>query len=163
MISRLITALVALLMLGFVVAGCGDDEGSDGSGEPNTAAETTRTDDSTRDAEPAQKPDAKAKPSKGSDKRPAGSDAPPAETATPATREEQVDRCQKGVTSYQGLSRERIEHLQDLCAKAGSEDEEDVEEAAQEICATFVNGVKFDGAEEREAALSRCVESFGKR
>lgn len=142
MLKRLTTLLAALMLLAFVVAGCGDDGDSDSSGGGDTAAET-RTDDTTTDT--------------ADDTTDATVES--GDVEVPANLEEAVDNCKKSVGQAPQLSDEAKSKLEDICEKAGSGDQEQIQEAAREVCETIVSESIPEGSPGREAALSACESS----
>ena len=125
--KRLITLLAAIMLLAFVVAGCGDDDAGSGSNGGDTAAETET--DATIES---------------------------GDTSAPANLDEAVDRCKESINDSPQISDDAKSKLEGICEKAGSGDEQQVEEAAREVCETIVDESIPEGSPGREAALSAC-------
>jgi hypothetical protein len=170
MTKRLITLLAALLVLGFVAAGCGDDESdSAGNGDATSAQTVTDTDadtvtedetvtddvtetDTTTDADTVTEEQTETAEGGG-----AAAPAPPARTK---------ENCEKGINSAKQLDADVKEKLSSLCEKATSDDPDDVAEAAQEFCKTMVDNMYSQGgadtpqgAPSRDEALEQCEQA----
>lgn len=138
MAKRMITLMAALLVLGFVVTGCGDDESSGDSGETAAQTETvtdteteTVTDDTDTDADN-------------------GGAVVPAQV---------VERCKDGIDSAsQQLSDDAKNSLEDLCEKAGSGNAEDVKDAIAEVCKKNVASIP-EGVPGRDQAIAACEQA----
>lgn len=130
MTKRLITLMAALLVLGFVVAGCGDDDSSsDGSGD--TAAQTvteTVTEDTNADNGGAE---------------------------VPENLEQAVQQCRDNIEKAP-LSDDTKDSLQGICDKAGSGNAEDIKDAAAEVCKKIAGDSIPEGTPGREQALAAC-------
>jgi hypothetical protein len=136
MAKRLITLMAALLMLGFVAAGCGDD---DSSGDGGDTATQTVTETITEET---------------------GDDNGGGEAA-PRNVEEAVEQCKQGVASAPQLSDDTKDSLEDICERAGSGDEEDIREAAAEVCREIVEDTIPSGTPGRGQALDACDSNAG--
>jgi hypothetical protein len=143
MTKRLITLLAALLLLAFAAVGCGDDNGSDGSGGDKPAQAESGDDSGSSDS---------------------GNDATveSGDTEVPANLDEAIEQCKKSVNSAPNVSDDSKSKLEDICEKAGSGDQEDIEQAAREVCETIVKDSIPEGSPGRDAALSAC-ETAGKQ
>jgi len=151
MAKRMITLMAALLVLGFVVAGCGDDDSSSDNGD--TAAQTvtdTVTDDEvvtdtetvTDETEAETVPDVTSDDSGGA--------------VAPENLEQAIEQCRKNVNAAPQLSEDTKNDLEEICEKAGSGDQEDVREAAAEVCRKVVADTLPAGAPGRDQALEAC-------
>lgn len=132
MTKRLITLMAALLVLGFVVAGCGDDDNSGDSGD--TAAQTvteTVTDETDTDADNGG-------------------------AAVPANLEQAVEQCKANIEKAPQLSADTKDSLQEICEKAGSGNAEDIKDAAAEVCKKIAGDSIPEGTPGREQALAAC-------
>jgi ABC-type glycerol-3-phosphate transport system substrate-binding protein len=134
MTKRLITLLAALLLLAFA-AGCGDDNGSDSSGSDKPAQAESEKDATVESG------DAEA----------------------PANLDEAIEQCKKSVNQAPNVSDDSKSKLEDICEKAGSGDQEDIEAAAREVCETIVKDSIPEGSPGREAALSACESAGGQQ
>jgi hypothetical protein len=165
MSKRLITLLAALLVLGFVVTGCGDDE-SDSAGNGDTTAATvpgtdtgattgeeTATDDQTTTQDQTETDDETETDAGAGD---ATDTAKGGGAAAPTSRAQAVENCEKGVNAAKQLSADAKEKLTDLCEKAASGDPDDVREAAREVCKTIVEDTFPKDAPGRDQALESC-------
>jgi hypothetical protein len=160
MAKRLITLMAALLMLGFVATGCGDDDSS-GDSADTTAQTVTDTvteedvvtddkvvtdDEVVTDTETVTDPDVTSNDNGGA-------------AAVPENREQAVASCKKAVTSYPQISADTESDLEDLCEKAASGDEEQAREAGREVCKKIVDDVYPSGVPGKDKALNACQES----
>lgn len=162
MIKRLITLLAALLVLGFVVAGCGDDE-SDSAGNGDTTAAETATDtvagDETVTDDATDTVTEKAKKTKKKETETAkGGDA-----GAPTAPAQAKKNCERGMRSAKQLDEDVREKLVGLCDKATSDDPDDRREAAQEFCRTMVDSLYGDGRPGRDRALESCEKAGGQQ
>jgi len=153
MTKRFITLIAALLVLGFVVAGCGDDESDSAGGGGDTAAQTdTATDTATGDDTATEGETA------------TGDETATDETATaedggataPRNLEQAVENCKRGVNAAQQLSADAKDKLQDICETAASGDDSDIRKAAHEVCTTIIEDTFPKGTPGREQALESC-------
>jgi len=157
MIRRLITLLAALMLLAFVVAGCGDDNEDGNAGSSDTAAETvpdTTTEDETvpntdTEVETETEPESDTTTERTEIEESGGA------AATPSTKEA-VKRCKTAITVARQLSADTKADLEELCEKAASGDVQDVEDAAREVCETLVEESIPEGNPARETALDAC-------
>ena len=134
MTKRLITLMAALLVLGFVVAGCGDDDSSSDSGD--TAAQTvTETETVTDEAD---------------------TDADNGGAAVPENLEQAVQQCKDNIEKAPQLSADTKDSLQEICDKAGSGDAEDIKDAAVEVCKKVAGDSIPSGTPGRDQALAAC-------
>jgi hypothetical protein len=130
MTKRLITLMAALLVLGFVVAGCGDDDSSGDSGD--TAAQTvteTVTDEN---------------------------DADNGGATVPENLEQAVQQCKDNIEKAPQLSADTKDSLQEICEKAGSGNAEDIKDAAAEVCKKIAGDSIPEGTPGRDQALAAC-------
>lgn len=145
MTKRLITLLAALLLAGFVVAGCGDDGDGNGNGAADTATDTATTQEDT-----------------------ATDDAVTEDTDTgdgggataPGSREEAAEQCREGVASVPQLSESAKDEVRDFCDAIGSGDEQEIRDAARDVCETVVDETVPEGTPGRKAALDACTRSI---
>lgn len=155
MAKRLITLMAALLVLGFVVAGCGSDDNDSGD-DGNTAAQTVTDTDTVTDDEVV-----------------TDTETVTDETDTDVTSDDNggavanldqaVEQCQKSVTSAPQLSADTKSDLEEICEKAGSGDQEDIQQAAVEVCKKIVEDTIPSGTPGRDQALSACDNAAGKQ
>jgi hypothetical protein len=148
MTGRLTTLLMVLLLFGFVIAGCGDDEGGDSNGS-GTAAETvpaetaTESDTDTETAEDA-----------ATDTDDSGGAAVP-----PAVREA-LDRCKQSADKLPQLSEEAREQVEAICERNASRDPEEIEKAerARAECQRLIKEALDKGEDARREAARACFE-----
>jgi hypothetical protein len=165
MTKRLITLLAALLVLGFVVAGCGDDESDSAGNGDTTAAETatdtnTATDDETVTGDVTET-DTTTDTTTGTDtvtaeetETAAGGGA-----AAPTPPARTKENCEKGIKAAKQLSPDAREKLTGLCDEATSDDPDEVREAAREFCQTIVDSMYPEGRAGRDQALESCEQA----
>jgi hypothetical protein len=154
MAKRLITLMAALLLLGFVAAGCGDDDSSGDSAD--TAAQTV-TDTVTEDEVVT---DTETETETVTDETDTGVTSDDSGgAAAPQNREQAEASCKKAVTSYPQISEDTKSDLEDLCQKAASGDADQAREAAREVCQTVVDDVYPSGVPGKDKALSACESS----
>ena len=166
MAKRPIALLAILLMLGFAVAGCGDDEGGDGSGSADTAAETVTEDETvdetvTDDTDTGTGTDADTDTATEQER-----EQVPPETDTDTTpenggaradsRQKAVDACRESVERTPNLSEDTKSDLEDVCEQAASGDDDALRETARRVCREIVEGAVPEGSPGREAALDAC-------
>jgi hypothetical protein len=146
MTKRLITLMAALLVLGFVVAGCGDDDSSGDSGD--TAAQTVT--DTVTDDEVVTDTDTETVTDE------TDTDADNGGAAVPENLEQAVQQCKDNIDKSPQLSADTKESLQEICEKAGSGNAEDIQEAAVEVCKKIAGDSIPEGTPGREQALAAC-------
>ena len=141
MAKRLTTLLVALLELGFVVSGCGDDD-EDNAGNENTATQAApateaapATDDKTTEDDSA----ASGVP-----------DSPQAEKA--------IEDCKKQADANTQLSASAKTKIGEVCEEAGSGDADGAVKATREACEIIVKDTAPAGAGQ-QTALQACKQS----
>lgn len=151
MANRFIALMAAVLALGLVVTGCGDDESSNGGGDTaaqtitDTEVETVTDDEVVTDTETETVTD---------------------ETDTDVTSdnggavvpEAAVERCKEGVEKTSQLSGDAKESLQDLCEKAGSGNREDLKKAIVEVCKKQAANIP-EGVPGRDRAMAACEQA----
>ena len=115
MAKRLITLMAALLVLGFVVAGCGDDENSSDSGD--TAAQTV-TDTVTEDEVVTDTETEAETVTEETDTGTATSDDNGGAVA-PKNLEQAVEQCKKNVNLAPRLSEDTKDDLEEICELSG--------------------------------------------
>jgi len=140
MTKRLITLMAALLVLGFVVAGCGDDENSGDSGD--TAAQTVTDTDTVTETETV------------TDET--DTDADNGGATVPENLEQAVEQCKDNIENATQLSDDTKDSLQEICEKAGSGNAEDIKDAAAEVCKKIAGDSIPEGTPGREQALAAC-------
>jgi hypothetical protein len=161
MSKRLITLLTALLVLGFVVAGCGDDESDSAGNGDTTAAETvtgaeTVTDDATATDEVTETDSTTRDDTATSEET---ETAEGGGAAAPTSRARTRENCEKGINSAQQLDPDAKEKLLALCGKATSDDPDDVREAAREFCEVAVDNMPPGAGQSRDEALKSCEQA----
>ncbi len=152
MSKRLITLMAALLVLGFVVAGCGDDENSGDSGD--TAAQTVTDTDVVTDDEVVTDTETETVTDD------TDTDADNGGAVVPENVEQAVASCKKAVTAYPQLSADTKSDLEDLCDKAASGNAEDAQEAGIEVCQKIIEDMYPSGVPGKDQALSACESSI---
>jgi len=152
MAKRMITLMAALLVLGFVVTGCGDDESSNDSGD--TAAQTVTDTDTVTDDEVVTDTETVTDET---DTDVTSDDNGGA--VAPENVEQAVASCKKAVTSSPGLSEDTKSDLEGLCDKAASGNAEDAREASLEVCKKIVEDLYPSGVPGKDQALSACEQS----
>jgi hypothetical protein len=145
MTKRLITLMAALLVLGFVVAGCGDDENSGDSGD--TAAQTVTDTDVVTDDEVVTDTETETVTDD------TDTDADNGGAVVP---EQAIEQCKDNIEKAQQLSADTKDSLQEICEKAGSGNAEDIKDAAAEVCKKIAGDSIPEGTPGREQALAAC-------
>ena len=153
MAKRLITLMAAVLVLGFVAAGCGDDESSNDSGDTaaqtvtDTDVETVTDDEVVTDTETVTD-----------------------ETDTDVTSDDNggavmpqaaIERCKDGIDKAPNLSGDAKDSLKDICENAGSGNAEKAREAIVEVCKKQAANIP-EGVPGRDRAMEAC-ENAGKQ
>lgn len=148
MAKRLITLMAALLVLGFVVAGCGDDDSSSDSSD--TAAQTV-TDSVTDDEVVTDTETVTDETDTGTVTSDDNGGA-----VVPKNLEQAVEQCKKNVNAAPQLSEDTKDDLEEICDKATSGDPEAMREAAAEVCRKVVEDSIPSGTPGRDRALAAC-------
>ena len=152
MSNRLITLLAALVVLGFAVAACGDDESdSAGSGDTRAGKTVTNASDASPDTDAAAREQTQTAEEQTRTAEGGGAAAPAGSARTKAN-------CVKTINSARELSADVKAKLTGLCDKATSKDPDDVGEAAREFCETMVSSRLPEGKPGRDQALATCEE-----
>ena len=131
MFKRLLTILAAVMLLALSVAACGDDGDGSSNNGGDTAAETQSGDTTAEDT--------------------ATTDAD-----VPDNLDEAIDQCKENVNQASQLSADTKGDLEEICEKAGSGNEEDIREAAVEVCKKIIDDTIPSGTPGREQALAGC-------
>jgi hypothetical protein len=157
MTKRLITLMAALLMLGFVVAGCGDDENSGDSGD--TAAQTVTDTDTDVVTDDEVVTDTETETETVTDET--DTDADNGGAVVPENLQQAVQQCKDNIDKASQLSADTKDSLQEICDKAGSGNEEDIREASAEVCKKVVGDSVPKGTPGRDQALAACDKAGG--
>jgi len=147
MTKRLSIILVALLALGFVFAGCGDDNDTSKEETPVATAPATAEPGPTGPTgptEPAPAEDADASAASGVP------DSPEAKQA--------VEACKKQTEANPQLSAEAKTKIGEVCEEAGSGDADGALKATAEACEILVKDTVPAGTAQ-ETALDACEQS----
>jgi hypothetical protein len=147
MTKRLIALMAAVLLLGLVAAGCGDDESSNDSGDTVTQT-VTDTDTVTEDEVVTD------------------TETVTDETDTDVTSDdnggaiapEAVQRCKDGIDKASNLSDDAKSTLQDVCEKAGSGNADQAREAIVEVCKKQAANIP-EGVPGRDRAIAACEQA----
>lgn len=150
MTKRLITLMAALLVLGFVVTGCGDDENSGDSGD--TAAQTVTDTDVVTDDEVVTDTETETETVTDSTE----TDADNGGAVVPQNLQQAVQLCKDNVEKASQLSEDTKDSLQEICQKAGSGDEADIRAATAEVCKKVITDSVPEGTPGRSQALAAC-------
>lgn len=160
MTKRLITLLAALLVLGFAISGCGDDEnGADGNGDTTAAETATDTDTGTVTDDETVTDDVTETDTATDTDTATEQETETAEgggAAAPTSRAQAVRNCEQGVNAAEQLSADARDKLTDLCENAASGDPDDVRDAAREVCETIVEDTFPEDSPGRDQALASC-------
>jgi hypothetical protein len=149
MAKRLTLLLAALMVFGFVLAGCGDDEGdtaNDATTPAETATDTPAENEATTD-------DETEADSTGTVTEDGGGATAPTNLA------EAVERCKQGANASTRLSDETKANLVKICEKAGSGDTDAIREATSEVCRQIVEDSVPEGTPGREQGLASCDQA----
>jgi hypothetical protein len=139
MTKRLITLLAALLVLGFAVAGCGDDESASSGNGDDTAAETVTNADTVTDDQTVTDDVTDTETETGTEED-ADTEEDDGGATAPASQAQRIESCERSLDGAKGLSDEGRETLLDFCKKAASGDPDDVREAGRELCESLRSG-----------------------
>ena len=136
-----------MLVLGALVAGCGDDD-DDGGGIVPGGASPTATATATATADAAATPTATATEDS------SGGTAAPSDADVQAA----VDACKQAIAAQPQLSDSVRADLEETCEEAAEGDEDGVREATKEVCEALVkeSGATGDALDQ---ALAACEQS----
>jgi hypothetical protein len=135
MAKRLTTLLVALLALGFVVAGCGDDN-NDNSND-NAATTTTQDTSTTKDS---------------------GGSAANGIANSPQVKAA-VEQCKQQANSNSQLSDEAKKKVGQVCEEVGNGDADAAAKATREACVIIVNDTVKQNGQAKQTAIDACKKS----
>jgi len=133
MAKRLTILLVALLALGFVVSGCGDDEDEKAKDEKTTTQAAPATDDKTTD------------------------DSATGVPSSPQAKQA-VESCKKQADANTQLSPDAKTKIGEVCEEAGSGDADGAVKASREACEIIVKDTAPAGPAQ-QTALDACKQS----
>jgi hypothetical protein len=136
MAKGLTTLLVALLALGFVVAGCGDDD-NDSSSNDTTTEQATTQDTTTTDS---------------------GGSAAKGIANSPQVKAA-VDRCKQQASSSPNLSDEAKKKVREVCDEVGNGDADAATKASREACVIIVEDTVPQEGQAKDAAIAACKKS----
>jgi hypothetical protein len=136
MAKRLTTLLVALLALGFVVAGCGDDD-DDSSSNDTTTEQATTQDTSTTDS---------------------GGSAASGVANSPQVKEA-VARCKEQANNSPNLSDDAKKKVGEVCEEVGNGDADAAAKATREACVIIVKDTVPQEGQAKDAAVAACKKS----
>jgi hypothetical protein len=137
MAKRFTIMLVALLALGFVIAGCGDDD-DDSASDNTTTAEQATSEDTATESE-----------SEG--------DAASGVPATPQAKQA-VEQCKSQADANPQLSDRAKDKIGEVCEEAGSGDADGAVKATREACEIIVEDTAPSGSA-KQTALQACKQS----
>ena len=126
--KKLLAALIAMLAVGLIAAGCGDDEDEGSSDEP--VAEATTTEETTE------------APDTGNEE-------------VDVAIEDAIQQCKDTVAQVPNLQPDTVEELEGICEDAGNGDETDIAQATKDVCVAIVEDTVPEGPG-REPALQAC-------
>ena len=155
MAKRLPLLLIALLIMGFTVAGCGDDDDkSSDKGSSDTAAQTEATPASSDTTAETTSSDDSGDKTDDSD-----TPATPDVSNNPQVKAA-VKQCKQSVNSAPQLKSDTKKKLEDICEKAARGDQSGIKEASKEVCLailedTGVSGAAADQAKQQCEAISK--------
>ena len=134
---RLVLLVVGLLLVGAIVAGCGDDdEGGGGDSGSNTTTEATGGGAETATEESG------------------GGGADPSNPQV----EQAIEACKQQIAAQPGISDDVKSDLTEICEKAASGDEQAVRDATKEVCVKLIEENVPEGPA-REQALAACEQA----
>ena len=150
MMKRLALMLVALLVLGFAVAGCGDDEESSSKSGGDTTEKSSGSDGSGGSGSDPSSGDAdKAEKESGKDDTPGLSGA---------QVKEAEERCNQVATAQPQISDNVKNEIKKICKDAANGDEAAVKEGTKKVCKLIVEESAPAGPA-RDQALTACEQS----
>jgi len=141
MIRRLSVLLVALLALGFVVAGCGEDEDESKNDSDKPAQQAPAETDGAEADEPSTETESDDS---------AGAGTPPSDEA--------IKQCKAQVDANPQLSEEAKSKIGEVCENTAQNDPEAAAEATKETCRIVVEESAPAGPA-RDAALQACDQA----
>jgi FtsZ-interacting cell division protein ZipA len=153
MAKRFPLLLIALLIMGFTVAGCGDDDDKASGTSSDTAAQTEAASDTSSDTatttEPAEDAETTAKTT-----------ATTPDLSNEPQVKQAVKQCKQSVNSAPQLKDDTKNKLEDICEKAARGDQSGIKEASKEVCLaiiedTGIGGSAADSAKKQCEALSK--------
>jgi len=165
MIKRVALLVVALLIAGSVVAGCGDDGDQDSRGAATATQSTPNEAGSATDeasggsggraagadsSEPADEGD----DSSSDDDASAQSGSAPA--AEPLSVDQTSKACEENAESAERLPKKAREQFEEICDKAAAGDEEGLRESVRDICRQMVESSLPEDSPQRDEALANC-------
>ena len=149
MAKRLITLMAALLVLGFVATGCGDDESSNDSGD--TAAQTVTDTDTVTEDEVVTDTETVTDET--------DTDVTSDDNGGAVVPEAAIERCKDGIdNASEQLSEDAKDSLKDICEKAGSGNVEDARDAIVEVCKKQAANIP-EGVPGRDQAIAACEQA----
>ncbi|MDX6651164.1 MAG: hypothetical protein QOJ97_3115 [Solirubrobacteraceae bacterium] len=158
---RISLLLVALLVTGFLVAGCGGgDKSSDKAGSDTTTAAQTSTDKATTDKAADKTKTDKAQANAPADKGSTGpAKKPPGKIKPGTVRRKVVKSCKKSARKVRGISDAARQRLLAICDRSTDTTQPSVPQMSREICLEQVasSGLTGEGA----AAARKQCESIG--
>jgi FtsZ-interacting cell division protein ZipA len=144
MAKKISALFIALLIMGFTVAGCGsDNKKSDSGSSSDTAAKTTSDDSSSSDAS---KGAAKTTgdDSSSSDSSSADTTKTPDVSNNPQVKQA-IAQCKTSVDAAPQLKPDTKKKLESICEKAASGDESGIKKASKEVCLAIINDTGISG------------------
>jgi hypothetical protein len=132
MTKRLVLLFAALMVLGFVVAGCGDDDDDGGGGAADTPAETEKKSDDS-----------------------GGSGGGTVDKNDPRVKQA-IEQCKEQADANSQLSAEAKDKIGEVCEEAGTGDADAAVKATKDACTIVVEDTLPTGNPGREQALSAC-------
>jgi hypothetical protein len=136
MAKRLTILLVALLALGFVIAGCGDDD--DDNASDNTTTEQATTQDTTDDA--------------------GGGSAASGVAESPQVKQA-IENCKEQANANPQLSDDAKKKVGEVCEEVGTGDADAATKATREACVIIVNDTVKQEGPAKQTALDACKQS----
>ena len=136
MATRFTVLLISLLVLGFAVTGCGDDDdSSDSSGSGDTSSQESTKEDS------------------------AGGDGEDTPGLGGEAGKRAVEQCKTAIEGQTQLSDDVRADLEEICEEAASGDEDAVRKAAKDVCVKIVEETAPEGPA-RDRALEACDQAI---
>lgn len=151
MAKRFPLLLISLLIMGFTVAGCGDDD---------KKSSDSKSSDTTAQTETTEAPADTATEDTGSDADTTAETPSTPDVSNEPQVKQAVAQCKKSVNAAPQLKPDTKKKLESICEKAARGDQSGIKEASKEVCLaiiddTGITGSAADTAKQQCEAISK--------